>query len=501
MLTFAPMKLIADSGSTKTDWVLTDGTGMVAQFQTQGINPFHQTEDDIRHILQEELLPQMTPYASRLASGLTVHFYGSGVRPELEPLMERLLKSALPHATVVGAHGDLMAAARAVCGDGEGIACILGTGANSCLYDGCHIVSNTPPLGYVLGDEGSGAVLGISFLNALYKGFLPTSLVSEFESEFQMTMADVVARVYRQPMANRFLASLSPFISRHLDEPGVNELVVDNFRRFFRRNLVQYGRTDLPVGFVGSIASYYEPQLRQAAEAEGFVVGKIVKSPMEGLIDYHRVALKAALFDLDGVVFDTEPQYTVFWGSQCRLYHPEHPGLEHEIKGSTLTQIYDRWFSGELEKEQPIITQRLDAFEAQMTFEYIEGFEALIADLHAHGVKTAVVTSSNQPKMESVYRAQPAFKQLFDAILTSEDFEYSKPHPDCYLKAAKRFGVRPEECVVFEDSFNGLKSGRAAGMKVVGVATTNPKETISEFSDVQITDYERVDYQSLLKLF
>ena len=501
MLTFAPMKLIADSGSTKTDWVLTDGTGMVAQFQTQGINPFHQTEDDIRHILQEELLPQMTPYASRLASGLTVHFYGSGVRPELEPLMERLLKSALPHATVVGAHGDLLAAARAVCGDGEGIACILGTGANSCLYDGCHIVSNTPPLGYVLGDEGSGAVLGISFLNALYKGFLPTSLVSEFESEFQMTMADVVARVYRQPMANRFLASLSPFISRHLDEPGVNELVVDNFRRFFRRNLVQYGRTDLSVGFVGSIASYYEPQLRQAAEAEGFVVGKIVKSPMEGLIGYHRVALKAALFDLDGVVFDTEPQYTVFWGSQCRLYHPEHPGLEHEIKGSTLTQIYDRWFSGELEKEQPIITQRLDAFEAQMTFEYIEGFEALIADLHAHGVKTAVVTSSNQPKMESVYRAQPAFKQLFDAILTSEDFEYSKPHPDCYLKAAKRFGVRPEECVVFEDSFNGLKSGRAAGMKVVGVATTNPKETISEFSDVQITDYERVDYQSLLKLF
>ena len=501
MLTFAPMKLIADSGSTKTDWVLTDGTGMVAQFQTQGINPFHQTEDDIRHILQEELLPQMTPYASRLASGLTVHFYGSGVRPELELLMERLLKSALPQATAVDAHGDLLAAARAVCGDAEGIACILGTGANSCLYDGCNIVSNTPPLGYVLGDEGSGAVLGMSFLNALYKGFLPTSLVSDFESEFQMTMADVIARVYRQPMANRFLASLSPFISRHLDEPGVNELVVDNFRRFFRRNLVQYGRADLPVGFVGSIASYYEPQLRQAAEAEGFVVGKIVKSPMEGLIDYHRVAVKAALFDLDGVVFDTEPQYTVFWGSQCRLYHPEHPGLEHEIKGSTLTQIYDRWFSGELEKEQPIITQRLDAFEAQMTFEYIEGFEALIADLHAHGVKTAVVTSSNQPKMESVYRAQPAFKQLFDAILTSEDFEYSKPHPDCYLKAAKRFGVCPEECVAFEDSFNGLKSGRAAGMKVVGVATTNPKEAISEFSDVQITDYARVDYQSLLKLF
>ena len=103
--------------------------------------------------------------------------------------------------------------------------------------------------------------------------------------------------------------------------------------------------------------------------------------------------------------------------------------------------------------------------------------------------------------MESVYRAQPGFKQLFDAILTSEDFEFSKPHPDCYLKGAARFGAEPAECVVFEDSFNGLKSGRAAGMKVVGVATTNPKEAIAPLSDIQITDYLHVSYQSLLKLF
>ena len=210
--------------------------------------------------------------------------------------------------------------------------------------------------------------------------------------------------------------------------------------------------------------------------------------------------LKAALFDLDGVVFDTEPQYTVFWGSQCRLYHPEHPGLEHEIKGSTLTQIYDRWFSGPLASEQAVITERLNDFEAQMQFEYIGGFEQLIADLHAHGVKTAVVTSSNQPKMESVYRAQPGFRQLFYAILTSEDFEYSKPHPDCYLKAAARFGAAPEECIVFEDSFNGLKSGRAAGMKVVGVATTNAAEAIAALSDIQIIDYTSVDYQELERL-
>ena len=211
-------------------------------------------------------------------------------------------------------------------------------------------------------------------------------------------------------------------------------------------------------------------------------------------------AFKAALFDLDGVVFDTEPQYTVFWGAICRKYHPEHPGLEHEIKGSTLTQIYDRWFSGPLEAERANVTRRLDEYEQQMHYDFIPGFEAFIADLHKHGVKTAVVTSSNIPKMESVYRYQPGFKQLFDAILTSEDFDRSKPDPDCYLKAAERLGVRKSECIVFEDSFNGLRSGRAAQMAVVGLATTNKAEDITPFSDMQIFDYQSVSFFSFERL-
>ena len=210
--------------------------------------------------------------------------------------------------------------------------------------------------------------------------------------------------------------------------------------------------------------------------------------------------LKAALFDLDGVVFDTEPQYSVFWGSQCRLYHPEHPGLENEIKGMTLTEIYDQWFSGPIKKEQPVITARLDEYERQMHYDYIEGFERLIADLHQHGVCTAVVTSSNVPKMESVYRYQPGFKALFDAILTSEDFAASKPDPDCYLKAAQRLGAQPDECIVFEDSFNGLKAGRAALMKVVGLSTTNPVEAIRPLSDIQIADYRNITFETLNKL-
>ena len=203
--------------------------------------------------------------------------------------------------------------------------------------------------------------------------------------------------------------------------------------------------------------------------------------------------MKAALFDLDGVVFDTEPQYTVFWGAQCREFHPEHPGLEHEIKGQTLVQIYEAWFSGPLTEKQALITRRLDEYEAQMSYNYVTGFEQYIRSLREKGVKTAVVTSSNRPKMEAVYRSHPEFKELFDAILTSEDFSASKPDPDCYLKAAERFGVAPEDCVVFEDSFNGLKSGRAAGMTVVGLATTNAAESIRPLCDRVIHDFTELN--------
>ena len=198
---------------------------------------------------------------------------------------------------------------------------------------------------------------------------------------------------------------------------------------------------------------------------------------------------KAALFDLDGVVFDTEPQYSVFWGEQCRLYHPEHPGLENEIKGSTLEQIFEMGWGGDLVPERAKVVERLNAFEAQMRLDYVPGFVPFVTDLRQQGVKTAVVTSSNLQKMENVYRKHPEFAPLFDAVLTSEDFDESKPSPDCYLKAARRLGLTPADCVVFEDSINGLRAGRAAGMRVVGLLTTNPLEKVQPLSDVQIEDY------------
>lgn len=283
------MILIADSGSTKTDWMLTDGNGtrqtsgtLGTLVHTQGINPFHQTAEEISDILRMELLPQVDVEQVR-----SVCFYGSGVRPELEPLMSRLLGDAFLKAEAVEAHNDLLGAARALCGRKQGIASILGTGANSCLYDGERIMENTPPLGYILGDEGSGAVLGRRFLNALYKGVLSKEMKVCFQEKSGLSMANVIDRVYRKSLANRFLASLCPFIHEHLDDEAVCRLVTDCFRDFFRLNIAPYGRPDLPVSFVGSVAWHFGEQLREAARQEGFTVGDVVQSPLEGLLRYH----------------------------------------------------------------------------------------------------------------------------------------------------------------------------------------------------------------------
>ena len=251
------------------------------RFHTQGINPFHQDRAVIAEIFRQELLPQLDPEkVSRVC------FYGSGVRPELEPVMTSLLQEAFPQAEQVEAHSDLLGAAHALCGHNYGIASILGTGANSCLYDGRRIIANTPALGYILGDEGSGGVLGKLFLHELYKGVLSEKICSEFEREYGLTMADVIQRVYREPMPNRFLASLAPFIHRHLSDDAVRQIVIRNFRDFFLYNIRPYGLSDMPVSFVGSIAFHFRDQLTEAALAENFRLGKILQSPIEGLVEY-----------------------------------------------------------------------------------------------------------------------------------------------------------------------------------------------------------------------
>ena len=296
------MILIADSGSTKTDWTLVNVSGsespqVIAAFHTQGITPVHQTPDAIRHIIGQELMSQLSsfPRAQLIKSGMLekpllssidIFFYGSGCTPVHVPVMKRMLGEVFSSA-FIEVHSDLTAAARALCQREAGIACILGTGANSCLYDGADIVQNTPALGYILGDEGSGSVLGRLFMNAIFKNPAFAAIRDEYLAQTKLTQADIVNKVYREPMANRFLATTSLYIAQHIDNPLLSDLVVQNFRQFFRLNIKPYQRPDLPVHFVGSMAYYYPQQLAEAAQAEGFCVGNIMQSPMEGLITYH----------------------------------------------------------------------------------------------------------------------------------------------------------------------------------------------------------------------
>lgn len=207
----------------------------------------------------------------------------------------------------------------------------------------------------------------------------------------------------------------------------------------------------------------------------------------------------AALFDFDGVIMDTESQYSQFWDGMGEKYHPEIPHFGNIIKGQTLEGIYQRHFAG-MEEEQRQITEALDRFESRMAYEYVPGVVDFLKELRAHGVKIAVVTSSNERKMANVYAAHPEFRGLADRILTAGMFARSKPAPDCFLLGAEVFGTVPANCVVFEDSFHGLEAGNAAGMKVVGLCTTNPAEAICGKCAVVIPDFTSFGYEKMESL-
>lgn len=202
-----------------------------------------------------------------------------------------------------------------------------------------------------------------------------------------------------------------------------------------------------------------------------------------------KLACKAALFDFDGTLVDTEPQYSIFWGRQGVKYHPEVPHFEKIIKGQTLGQIFAKHFAG-MEEVQHQITEELNEFEQQMTFDYIRGARDYILRLRNMGVKTAIVTSSNDMKMSVVLRALPELKEMFDLILTADMFTHSKPNPDCFLTAAAKLDCKPEECIVFEDSLHGLQAARNAGMRVIALATTLPTERIAPLADEVWENFE-----------
>ncbi len=276
------MKLIADSGATKTDWCIGQSQTDCRIIQTQGINPFHQTAEHIRKVLEEELLPQLKE-AENISQ---IYFYGAGCTPEKSPIVKEALQALFPQAEIE-VKSDLLGAARSLCGKEPGIACILGTGSNSCEYDGEKITSNVSPLGYILGDEGSGAVLGKRLVGDCLKHQLPEYICKAFMEETKLTSAEIIDKVYRQPQANRFLASLTPFLSHHREKPEIQALLVGCFNDFFTRNVMQYDFQQAKVHFTGSIAWYFQEEVKETAKKLNIQTGKFIKSPIHGLIAYH----------------------------------------------------------------------------------------------------------------------------------------------------------------------------------------------------------------------
>ena len=279
------MKLAVDSGSTKTDWGFFNTVYDLKAVKTQGINPCHQSEDDIRGIIRNELLP--TIQNIDLAAVSEVYYYGAGCATEsICTQMAALLKEFFPNATIT-VDSDMLGAARALCGHAEGVACVLGTGSNSCLYNGKTIEDQVPSLGYILGDEGSSAALGRRLIGDCLKRQLPEAVSREFMERYSLTKESIIESVYRKPLPNRFIASFAPFVYEKRAVPEVHKMIIQCFSEFFTRNVINYHKPWLPVHFVGSLANSLADELRETADSLGMTIGMILASPINRLIDYH----------------------------------------------------------------------------------------------------------------------------------------------------------------------------------------------------------------------
>ncbi|MBR6659843.1 MAG: ATPase [Paludibacteraceae bacterium] len=272
--------ILFDSGSTKTD-IRIICNRQITELQCAGINPFYQNGDEIYHALrncfgQDENLEEFN-----------IFFYGAGCSFEEK---KEIVRSALSHLfpkSCIIIENDLLGAARALLQRKNGIACILGTGANSCLYQGGEIIKNVPPLGYILGDEGSGANIGKLLVADILKGIAPQEVILRFYEEEKCSCEEIMNRIYKGSFPNRYLATFSKHIYRHIDEIYFQNLILEAFDNFFKRNIVQYDPTVKEIGFVGSIALHFAPQLEITAQKYGYSIQQILKSPIEGLITYH----------------------------------------------------------------------------------------------------------------------------------------------------------------------------------------------------------------------
>ena len=276
------IKLIADSGATKAEWCLVNKQGTKTIF-TQGISPYFLTTEQISDLLFEELKPKLKNIAVD-----EIYYYGTGcANPNNAKLVKKAIQKVFP-GTDVNVHHDLMAAARALCGHEKGIACILGTGSNSCYYDGNRIVKNSPGIGYVLGDEGSGAYLGKRVLQYYLYNTFDEDLRARFDAAYVTNTVEILENVYKKPLPNRYLAGFAKFLADNRGHYMIENILEDGLNDFFFNHLCKYRETwTLPVNFVGGIAFGFKDVLKELCNAYEFELGRILKNPMNGLVEYH----------------------------------------------------------------------------------------------------------------------------------------------------------------------------------------------------------------------
>lgn len=280
------MILIADSGSTKTDWVIVDKLGNETHHQTMGLNPYF-----IEQIMvYQELSKAFITYRNKVKH---IYFYGAGCGTKRNrQIIEDILRQFFTNATSVYVDTDMLGAAKSIFSSNKGIACILGTGANSCVYDGKKIVSNVDSLGYLLTDWGSGAVLGKELVSAFLLKKLPEKVHQAFDEKYKLSKTDLLEGIYRKPMPNRFLASFAPFLKEYEDDEACQEILKDNFKQFFDYYVLNYpqAKEGYPVGFIGSIALHFHKTLEDIALQKNILLKSVSVTPIEGLVKFHHEA-------------------------------------------------------------------------------------------------------------------------------------------------------------------------------------------------------------------
>ncbi|NOR75513.1 MAG: ATPase [Draconibacterium sp.] len=276
------MILIADSGSTKTNWYYSNHEHHSKIISTGGINPFFRSTEDIIKELKADLIPKINNTI------LEIYFYGAGIiNEEKGRVVITALQMLFPSAKVE-VQSDLLAAARALFGNKKGIACILGTGTNSCLYDGKNIVEHIPPLGFILGDEGSGATLGRKLTSDYFKGILQENLSQKFQKQFPIKYAEFMENVYKREKPNKFLAQFVPFITENINDKYCSSLVENSFDEFVDRNVKYYTNFNkLEISFIGSVAYFFDKQIKTVLEKNNLILGTIIQEPLNALAHFH----------------------------------------------------------------------------------------------------------------------------------------------------------------------------------------------------------------------